>query len=98
MSAVAAAAIERQQVFYVEETDTFGGEANYCWVNRYKVTAVNKRAAMLKVGRHTGRSYRRDWSDGSMTRYNVPKTCICAFICSWDDAGTPPDFSVKELT
>lgn len=23
--------------FEVEHTDTFGGEANYCWVNRYEI-------------------------------------------------------------
>lgn len=23
--------------YQIEVTDTFGGEANYCWVNRYKL-------------------------------------------------------------
>ena len=25
--------------YYIEMTDTFGGEANYCWVNRFIVRA-----------------------------------------------------------
>ncbi len=25
----------------IEVTDTFGGEANYCWVRRYKITDAN---------------------------------------------------------
>jgi len=24
--------------FQIEVTDTFGGEANYCWVRRYRIT------------------------------------------------------------
>lgn len=28
--------------YQVEHTDTFGGEANYCWVNRYEIPANPK--------------------------------------------------------
>ena len=27
------------QEYYFEMTDTFGGEANYCWLYKYKITA-----------------------------------------------------------
>jgi hypothetical protein len=29
--------VEQQDPWEVEETDTFGGEANYCWVNRWSL-------------------------------------------------------------
>lgn len=31
-----------KNTYFVEVTDTFGGEANYCWVRRYKVSASSK--------------------------------------------------------
>ena len=29
-------------MYEVEHTDTFGGEANYCWVNRYEIAPHGK--------------------------------------------------------
>ena len=29
-------------MYEVEHTDTFGGEANYCWVRRYEINARGK--------------------------------------------------------
>ena len=34
---------------YVEVTDTFGGEANYCWVRRYTVEGATERAIVRKA-------------------------------------------------
>ena len=33
--------------YAVEVTDTFGGEANYCWVRRYAVDGTSAKAAQL---------------------------------------------------
>ena len=33
------------ETFHIEVTDTFGGEANYCWVKRFKVTAKSELGA-----------------------------------------------------
>lgn len=46
--------------YFVEVTDTFGGECNYCWLRRYMVQAKNQRAAMLKVAKHEGYSVKYD--------------------------------------
>ena len=35
--------------FFFEVTDTFGGEANYCWVHQYIVHASSFAAAIRKV-------------------------------------------------
>ncbi len=67
--------------FFVEMTDTFGGEANYSWVNRFIVSASSERGAIGKVTRRTG--YRaRSVGCG---RYDVPRCAICYFV-EWVDA------------
>jgi hypothetical protein len=46
-------AVPKQSVFDVEVTDTFGGEANYCWVHRHRITVpVNaKRAQVVRAAK-----------------------------------------------
>lgn len=75
-----------QQYFYFEVTDTFGGEANYCWVARYKVKASSFRGAVLKVARERGYSglVRLVMDCGEMKRWNVQGACICIFGYWWD--------------
>jgi hypothetical protein len=63
--------------FMVEVTDTFGGEANYCWIRRYKIKARTERGAMCKV---PGYSWRKEYEG----RYNALGACVCAFIDSFD--------------
>jgi len=36
-------------IYYIDHTDTFGGEANYCWVHRFKVEADSLKQALTKV-------------------------------------------------
>lgn len=79
--------------YFVEMTDTFAGEANYCWVNRFIVSALTPRGAMRRVCNRTGdKVYCVD-------RYNDPQTwdstigCIRYFV-EWidaDDARTMQD-------
>jgi hypothetical protein len=72
--------------YFIEMTDTFGGEANYCWVNRFIVSASTPRGAMRRVCDRTGdKVYCAD-------RYNEPQTwdssigCIRYFVEWIDDA------------
>ena len=67
-------------MFFVEMTDTFRGEANYSWVNRFMVKAKTKRGAIGKVTRETGYHARIDWDNGDSARYNVQGACICYFV------------------
>lgn len=77
--------------YFVEMTDTFSGEANYCWVNRFIVSASSHRGAMRRVCARTGDRVRCE------DRYNDPQTwdstigCIRYFV-EWID-----DEQVKEL-
>ena len=70
-----------KQQFLVEMTDTYGGEANYCWVNRFLVTASGERGAIGMVTRKTGYPAR---SVGG-GRYNARGACVCYFV-EWVDA------------
>jgi hypothetical protein len=69
--------------FFIEMTDTYGGESNYSWVNRFLVTASSERGAIGMVTRRTGYRARSVGCD----RYDVPGACICYFV-EWVDAET----------
>lgn len=79
--------------YYVEVTDTYGGEANYCWVKRYRVAANTERGAIWKVSRESGWSFRNDGAG----RYNAKGACVCAFVDMWDDESHSGYFHVITL-
>ena len=67
--------------FFVEMTDTFGGGANYSWVNRFIVSASSERGAMRKVAKKTGFNVRSVGCD----RWDAVGACVCYFV-EWIDA------------
>ena len=69
-------------------TDLFGGEANFSWVRRYKVTAKSHLGAIQKLAKHTGASWRRSLSD----RYDSGGSCC--FIEDWISDNT---YKAEEL-
>ena len=73
--------------FFVELTDTYGGEANYSWVHRFLVTAKSTRGAIRKVAKQTGYSgrVRIDYSSGDFVRHNVVNACLCFFTQNVDE-------------
>lgn len=77
--------------FFVEVTDTFSGEANYCWAHRFKVRASSERGAISKVSRETGYSFRNVGAD----RYDAKGACVCAFVDTWD--ATHENYRTKTL-
>lgn len=85
--------------FFVEMTDTFGGEANYCWVHRFRVAAKSERGAMIRVARETGYSgrIRKEWDSGDTSRHNVRGAAICYFVSAWDDDAHGNYLNVKEM-
>lgn len=76
--------------YHVECTDTYGGEANYCWVRRFAVNACSLRGASIVAARHLGYSGRirnvGTWGDGG--RWDVQGAAVCFFI-SWGNASEP---------
>ena len=69
-----------KQTFKIEVTDTYGGEANYCWVRRFTVQAKSFRGAIQALSNQYGGHWRLDYSTGDMARYNQQGACVCAFI------------------
>lgn len=65
----------KRDTYYIEVTDTFAGECNYCWLRRYRVKASSERGAMRVVGRYEGLSLR----DGGY-KWNAVGACIAAYV------------------
>jgi len=70
-----------KHTYFIEMTDTFGGEANYCWVNRFLVSVSSPRGAMRRVCTRTGDSVRSVGGD----RWDSTRGCVCYFV-EWVDA------------
>lgn len=67
--------------YFIEITDTFGGEANYSWVTRHKVKASSERGALIRINRASGLRFRSVGCD----RYDSQSGATCAFITPWND-------------
>jgi hypothetical protein len=68
------------RIFFVELTDTFGGEANYSWVTRRLVRATTPMGAARKFARHSGLSVRKVADYGDMVRYDSASGATCMFV------------------
>ncbi len=66
--------------FNIEVTDTYGGEANYCWVRRFTIKAKSFRGAINALARQYGGQWRIDYNTGDIARYNQRGACVCAFV------------------
>lgn len=71
---------QQKTIYFVEMTDTFGGESNYSWVNRFLVQSVSIRGAISKVTRETGYYARLNYDCGNMARYDGRSANICYFV------------------
>lgn len=74
-----------QSIFYVEITDTFGEDANYSWVKRFKVYATSALGAIRKVSTETGLNFRKEWDTGDLSRYDATQCAVCAFLSGYED-------------
>jgi hypothetical protein len=88
---------KRQQLFFVEFTDTYGGEANYGWVHRFMVVASSMQGAISKVTKETGHPARKEYDTGDMARYNVPGAALCYFVSFSDGSEREQYSTIKEL-
>lgn len=55
--------MSKKQEFLIYITDTFGGELNYCWVTKFKVSATTERGAVWKIARATGLKFRHCYDE-----------------------------------
>lgn len=72
---------------YVEETDTFGGESNYSWVNRFSVTVFHdtNRAIVRAVNKKLGYRRLKSSSYGDMIEIRPRGLCRVAFVTFKDN-------------
>jgi len=71
--------------FFVEITDTFGGDANYSWVTRHKVKASTIRGCIVRINRDSGLQFRKVYDLGDSVRYDSKSGATCAFVEPWSD-------------
>lgn len=60
------------KTYFIEHTDTFGGEANYAWVRRYLVRAKTKRGALRRIA--------SGWRSVGCDRYDSVSGATCWFV------------------
>lgn len=73
----------KRMPYAYEMTDTYGGEANYCWVKRGIVKARSWRGAVYAAKRAVGwlpRCPRVTMRCGDMVRIDARGAPICMFI------------------
>lgn len=85
------------QTFFFEFTDTFGGEANYSWVKRFKVTAMTELGALRKVSKEIGLQGRlKRVMSGERSRWDVQGAALCLFCDDNYDFSDYPRLIVLE--
>ena len=72
--------------YFIEMRDTFGGEANYCWVSRFVVSASTPRGAMRRVCARTGDKVRCVDQYNDLQTWDSTIGCIRYFVEWIDDA------------
>lgn len=89
--------------YYVEMTDTFGGELNYSWVKRFFVRAQTLKSCMRKVAMETGYNARMQWRMGDdEAMYKVTGACIgysVRYLSESDseEVSTYKEMNIKQL-
>lgn len=90
-------------MYYVEMTDTYGGELNYSWVKRYIVKAETLKACMRKISMETGYNARYQWRMGDEdAMYKVQGACIgysVRYLSESDseEVSTYKEMNIKQL-
>lgn len=71
-------------LYDIQWTDTFGGEANYCWVDNDTIEAPNIQSAITKAKQKRYYSpvprHRVTIDDGDFIRIDIIGANVCCFI------------------
>lgn len=68
-----------KELFLIEMTDMYGGEANYSWTTRHIIRAKSERGAINWLSRNSGLNWRYDGY-----KYLSTSKATCAFIEPYD--------------
>lgn len=80
--------LESKEIFAVEETDLFCGEANYTYVRRYLVKAKSERGVASVMAKYCGLNFRLDGDYGDCKRYHSKSNLTVIFISLHDEEDT----------
>lgn len=89
--------VNSMETYHIEVTDTFGGEANYCWKKDFLVSAKSAQGAITKLAKSEGAGWRKNWDSGDTVRYDMQGACICAFVSYLPDSAISSYNGVKRL-
>lgn len=64
-----------KNLYFVEVTDVYGGEANYSWVTRHAIRAKSERGAICALARRSGLRFVNDG-----VKYVSRSGATCAFV------------------
>lgn len=70
----------QKQLFYIEVTDCYGGDANYSWVTRHIIAGSTLRGAVNRFSRLSGMK----WHYVGCGRYDSESGATCFFIDEYD--------------
>lgn len=70
----------KMNLFFIEITGVYGGEANYSWVTRHIIKAKTTLGAVNKVSRRSGLKWRNDG-----IKYVSKSGATCAFVEQYDE-------------
>jgi hypothetical protein len=65
--------------YFLELTDTFGAELNYCHLNRFIIEAKSELGAIQKLARHTGWKWEFNGS-----YYKAKKACLGSYFLDYE--------------
>jgi hypothetical protein len=68
------------RLYFIEVTDTFGGEANYSWATRHVIRARTDRGAVNRFSRMSGMKWHRVGNE----RYDSQSGATCYFLSEYD--------------
>lgn len=74
----------QNNLYFIEVTDTYGGEANYTWVTRHVIRASSDRGAVNKFSRMSGLSWHKNYECGDFARYDSQSGATCYFLSAYD--------------
>lgn len=80
-----------RKLYYVEITDTYGGEPNFNWITRHIIRAKTERGAIQALAYRSGINWRKVYDTGDHARYDSRSGVTCAFIA--DYRPTETDYS-----
>jgi hypothetical protein len=75
-------------LYYIEVTDTFGGEANYSWVTRHIIHGNTMRGAIQRFSRMSGINWYCVSNYIDQKRYDSTSGATCFFIKEYNEENT----------